>query len=65
MCYQMHSEMMRQCEGGAKVEQLKELIAPVVEWLKKNGNPHTQIIVEIDCVKVTEDVFGFPVENSD
>lgn len=47
------------------MEQLKELIAPVVEWLKKNGNPHTQIIVEIDCVKVTEDVFGFPVENSD
>ena len=47
------------------MEQLKELIAPVVEWLKKNGNPHTQIIVEIDCVKVTEDVFGLPVNDND
>lgn len=47
------------------MEQLKELIAPVVEWLKKNGNPHTQIIVGIDCVKVTEDVFGLPVNDND
>lgn len=43
------------------MEEIKELVKPLIEWLEKSGNPYTQITITIDHVRVTEDKFGFPV----
>lgn len=47
------------------INEFKALIAPVVEWLQKNGHPHMKIIVEQDGAELVEGVLGqpFPVKD--
>ncbi len=45
------------------MESLKEIVAPAIQWLKDNGNPHTRIVVTMDRVLVTEDVCSLPVND--
>ena len=47
----------------ADKEMLDKAAKPLIEWLKKYGNPHTSIIIEIDRVRVTEDLIGLPVKD--
>lgn len=48
-------------ENG-KYQQLEELAKSISDWLNKNGNPYTKIVITQDGVKVTEDVFSSPVK---
>lgn len=45
------------------MESLKEIVAPAIQWLKDNGNPHTRIVVTMDRVLITEDVCSLPVND--
>ena len=48
-----------------KIKELKELSKPLVEWLEKNGNPHTAILIEMDSIKILETTYGIPLEIGD
>lgn len=42
--------------------EIKELAQPIYEWLINNVNPHTQVIITLEQVRVTEDVLGVPMK---
>ena len=42
-------------------KELVELVKPICEWIEKYGNPHTQVQIAIDYMRVTEDVVGVPM----
>lgn len=44
-----------------KFEEFQTLVKPVCEWLNKNGNPHTNIIIGVDYAKIVTDILGTPV----
>lgn len=46
-------------------DNLEQLAAPLVEYLRKNFHPHTAIVVTDERVVVVEDVLGipFPIED--
>lgn len=44
-----------------KTDQLEQLAKPIAEWIKKNGNPYTQVIITADKIRVTEDMVGIPL----
>ena len=49
-----------------KKEQMKEfekLATPLYEWLIKNTNPHTSIIIDWDCMRVVSDEMGIPKQH--
>ena len=48
-----------------KSEELREICMPLVEWLKKYANIHTQVIVNESYIKVTSDELGIPLINDD
>lgn len=45
-----------------KLEQLETLAKPLVNLLREQYNPHCQIIIESDKVRIVEDVVGVPVK---
>ena len=45
-------------------DSLHDAAKPLIAWLKEHGNPHTQIIVKDDHVKVTQDATGRRIDNS-
>ena len=47
-----------------KFDSLSKAAAPLIAWLKENGDPHTMIIVEPDHIRVTQDVMGLPVHQN-
>ena len=42
------------------IDQLEELAEPICEWLEKYGTSNTQIVIDREGVRVTEDVAGLP-----
>ena len=48
-----------------KVAELKESSKPLIDWIKKYGNPHTTIIITEDGVKVVSDELYFPIATLD
>jgi hypothetical protein len=40
--------------------ELKELCKPLNEWLQKNYDPHTKIIIENDHAEVVSSIIGVP-----
>jgi hypothetical protein len=48
-----------------KIEQLETLAKPLVNLLREQYNPHCQIIIESDRVRIVEDVVGVPVKEND
>jgi hypothetical protein len=46
-------------------KELKELSAPLVEWLYENGNPHSMIVIEMDGVVLYSGEIGIPFEVKD
>lgn len=43
------------------MDEIKKLAQPIYEWLKNSGNPHTQVIITLEQVRVTEDILGLPM----
>lgn len=44
-----------------KMKELEQISNPIIEFLKRNYNPHTTIIINQDCVKVVTDEINIPV----
>jgi hypothetical protein len=42
--------------------EFQKLCQPLNEWLQKNYNPHTRIIIENDHAEITESVICVPFE---
>ena len=45
-----------------EIEKLEKLCKPVVDWLKKNHDPHTELHITVDHIDLMESVIGIPVE---
>lgn len=46
-------------------KELEKVCIPVVEYLKKNHNPHCTIVITDTYVKVVSDEIGMPVKSGD
>jgi alkaline phosphatase len=46
----------------SEAEELKELCQPVVDWLKKNHDPHTEVHITAEHIDLMESVIGIPVK---
>ena len=45
-----------------KIKELEQISNPIIEFLKKNYNPYTTIIINQDCVKVVTDEMNMPIQ---
>ena len=43
-----------------KIKELEVLCKPIVEYLKENYDPYTNIIISDSNIRVTQDVIGIP-----
>ena len=48
-----------------KIEQFAELVKPVQEWMLKNYNPHSKVIIEVTGATVTTDDMFIPLKVGD
>lgn len=44
------------------LDELEELVQPICEWIHKKGNPYTQVVIDLEGARVTEDVAGLPIK---
>jgi len=44
-----------------RLKEVEKLCIPLVQFLRKNYDPHTEIIVSTDFVKVSQELLGVPV----
>lgn len=49
-------------EKERKIEQLLSLSEKVVDYLQKNFHPHTTVIIEVDGIRVEENLVLRPIE---
>lgn len=56
---------MEALDSQMKIETFRKVMAPAVEWFKKNCNPHQRIIIEADGVELVSGEMGFPVKPVD
>lgn len=45
-----------------KIKQLKEISKPIIEFMQKNYNPHTTVIINEDSIKVVSDELRIPIQ---
>lgn len=57
------SKDIREIPTLSEVESLRDLCKPICEYINEHYDPHTQIIITDDHVKVTRDEIGIPVKN--
>ena len=48
-----------------RFDEFKTLVKPVCEWLRKNGNCHTSIIIGTDYAKIVTDILGTPIQDEE
>ena len=41
-------------------KELHDLSLPIIQWLRKNHNPHKAVIITVDHSKIVEDQIGIP-----
>ncbi|WP_185967568.1 hypothetical protein [Clostridium sp. HBUAS56010] len=46
------------------MDKLEMLCQPLVEYLKENHNPHTEIVVTMDSIMVKQCAEGIPVKEN-
>lgn len=44
-----------------KIEEIEKLTKPIVEYLKKNYNPHTSLIIDSNNIRVVSDEISIPI----
>lgn len=54
--------MQQERRNMSKAEELEKLCKPVVDWLKKNHDPHTEVHIAVDHIDLMVGVIGIPVE---
>lgn len=47
------------------MEELKEISKPLIEYLKKNYNPHTAVVISESGIKVVSDEISIPLITHD
>lgn len=52
-------------KGREEIAALRELTAPIVEWIRENHSPHTEVHISWDHVWVRHDGIGIPFPYSD
>lgn len=57
--------VMSEKERLTRMEDFERVIAPVIEWYKKNCDPHQMIIIEAGVARLTSDEIGIPFETVD
>jgi len=50
---------MKMCEE--KIEELQKLSKPLMQFLQTNTNPHTQLIIDFERIRISEDVVNIPI----
>lgn len=48
-----------------KIEEFAALVKPVQEWMLKNYNPHSKVIIEVNGATVTTDDLFIPLKVGD
>lgn len=43
-----------------KIKELEEISKPILEFVKKNYNPHTTVVISEDYIKVVSDEISIP-----
>lgn len=43
-------------------DKFRKLVKPLIKWLCKNGDPHTQIVIEMDSARVYSGEFSISTE---
>ena len=56
---------MTEKERQTRREEFEEAVAPVIEWYRKNCDPHQTIIIEAGVARLTSDEMGIPFEVAD
>ena len=46
-----------------KIEEIEKITKPIVEYLKKNYNPHTSVIIDCNSIRVVSDEVSIPLSN--
>lgn len=54
-----------QAETLRQIDELKVLATPLVEWVRENHGPHTEICISYDRVQVKHDGTGIPFPYSE
>lgn len=67
LAFMKRVELLSELQGGgvrrvSEAEQLEKLCQPVVDWLKKNHDPHTEVRISAEHIELVESVIGIPVE---
>ena len=44
-----------------ELEEIDNLCKPIVEYLHRDFNPHTAIIITDECIKVVSDEISIPI----
>lgn len=44
-----------------KIKEIEEITKPIIEYLKKNYNPHTSIIIDCNSIRVVSDEVSIPI----
>ncbi len=44
------------CGNPFKPEDFESVVKPVMEWLRKNRNPHAKIIIDSECAEMLDGV---------
>ncbi len=44
-----------------EAKMLKKLCQPIIDWLKKNHDPYTQVQVSIDSIEMVQKIMGIPI----
>ena len=42
------------------MEKLEEICKPLIEYIRQNHNPHTEIVVTSDSITVKQNIIGIP-----
>lgn len=65
LAFMKRVELLSELQGGVRrvseAEQLEKLCQPVVDWLKKNHDPHTEVRISAEHIDLVESVIGIPV----
>lgn len=43
------------------MNNLRDLAEPIRAWLESNGDPHVQVIISLDQIRLVSDLLGIPL----
>jgi intracellular sulfur oxidation DsrE/DsrF family protein len=49
-------------DGMENIKKLEELCRPIVNYLKENYNPHCEVVISQDAIRLVSTEIGIPVK---